>query len=362
MDAILNNMTEGLIILNSAREVEFMNPAARALYGAKSGDRCAELIYGRSTPCTSRDHACPTPDCPVEALLSGRQQVYQYETRDQKGRTLLVSMFPTAGEEGEKLIVVLLRDVSRESKLKRQLFLSERLATMGKMAAGIAHEINNPLSIIVNRIECIEQESRNRILPSGLVDDLTVIKNHASRISRITKSLLTCSRDSAMTLKPLDVNTIVREAVGLAGERLTKSESRIVSDLAEDLPAVMGDKDKLETVVLNLLNNAIDAVPPTYGMITVRTRKASGGENGGVEIVVTDNGVGVPPESLDKVFDPFYTTKPAGKGTGLGLFLSYGIVKEHGGDITVAPNNGQGSVFSILLPALARQVMSQEVL
>lgn len=360
MDAILNNMAEGLIIMNSACEVEFMNPAARTLYGASLGKRWADVIYSRVAPCTVGDRACPTPECPVEALLSGQCQVCQYEAKDLKGRTIQVGMVPTAGEGGERLIVVLLRDVSRESKLKRQLMLSEKLATMGKMAGGIAHEINNPLGIILNRIECIEREARGQGVPAGFLKDLDVIRNHASRIMRITKSLLTCSRDSAMTLKPLDANTIVRDAMDLAGERLSKARVRITSELAENLPAVMGDKDKIETVIGNLLDNAIDAVPASGGTVTVQTRKVSLSGNGGVEIAVSDNGPGVSPEFSERVFEPFYTTKPAGKGTGLGLFLCYAIVKEHKGEITVVPKQGGGSTFLVTLPGLETRVREDE--
>ncbi len=361
MDAILNNMAEGLIIMNSTCDIEFMNPAARTLYGMNMGKRWSNLLYGRVSPCTESDHACPTPDCPVGALLSGSRDVYQYETRDQKGRTLQVNMVPTAGEEGEGLIVVLLRDVSRESKLKRQLMLSEKLATMGKMAGGIAHEINNPLGIVLNRIECIEREARGQGVPAGFLKDLAVIRNHASRIVRITKSLLTCSRDSAMTLKPLDVNTIVKDAMALAGERLHKAGVRITSELAENLPAVMGDKDKIETVIGNLLDNAIDAVPASGGTVTVQTRNVTLSRSGGVEIAVSDNGPGVSPEFSERVFEPFYTTKPAGKGTGLGLFLCYAIVKEHKGEITVVPKReGRGSTFLVTLPGLETRVGEEE--
>ena len=359
-DAILSNMAEGLIILNNSHEVEFMNPAARALYGTSMGERCADLIYGRLRPCTDRDHACPTVDCPVDSLLHGRHEVYEYETKDLQGRTIQVGMVPTAGEGGEKLIVVLLRDVSRESKLKRRLMLSEKLATMGKMAGGIAHEINNPLGIVLNRIECIEREARGQGVPAGFLKDLAVIRNHASRIVRITKSLLTCSRDSAMTLKPLDVNTIVRDAVVLAGERLNKAGVRITSELAENLPAVMGDKDKIETVIGNLLDNAIDAVPASGGTVTVETRNVSLSGNDGVEIAVSDNGPGVSPEFSERVFEPFYTTKPVGKGTGLGLFLCYAIVKEHKGEITVIPKQGGGSTFLVTLPGLETRVGDEE--
>ncbi|MDA2911060.1 ATP-binding protein [Nitrospiraceae bacterium AH_259_D15_M11_P09] len=359
MDAILGNMAEGLVILNSKGEVEFMNPTARVLYGDCIGMRCAELFYGRTEPCTESDHACPTSECPKEALLSGRCQIHQFETRDQHGRVLQITMVPTASEAGEGLVVVLLRDVTQEAKLKRQLQLADKLATMGKMAAGIAHEINNPLGIIINRIECIERETRNQDIPTRLVGDLNSIKNHASRIARITKSLLACSRDSAMALKPFDINALVRDALVLVRERLTKLQAMCTLELSDDLPLVVGDKDQLETVVLNLLNNAIDALPPMRGMVSVRTRRASVEENGRVEITVSDNGNGIPADALDKVFDPFFTTKPAGRGTGLGLFLSYGIVKEHKGEITVTPNDGVGTTFVVTLPT--HEVRGREV-
>jgi len=228
------------------------------------------------------------------------------------------------------------------------------------MAGGIAHEINNPLGIVLNRIECIEREARGQGVPAGFLKDLAVIRNHASRIVRVTKSLLTCSRDSVMTLKPLDVNTIVRDAMDFAGERLNKAGVRITSELAENLPAVMGDKDKIETVIGNLLDNAIDAVPASGGTVTVETRNVSLSGNDGAEIAVSDNGPGVSPEFSERVFEPFYTTKPVGKGTGLGLFLCYAIVKEHKGEITVIPKQGGGSTFLVTLPGLETRVGEEE--
>jgi two-component system sensor histidine kinase HupT/HoxJ len=119
----------------------------------------------------------------------------------------------------------------------------------------------------------------------------------------------------------------------------------------------MGDKDKIETVILNLVNNAIDAVPQKGGAITVQTRRAAREQNGAVEIAVADNGSGLSPEAYDRLFEPFFTTKPAAKGTGLGLFLSYGIVREHKGEIVAMPNRqGSGSVFVVTLPGLEVRV------
>jgi signal transduction histidine kinase/HAMP domain-containing protein len=350
MDAVLGNMAEGLVILNRATKVVFMNAAAKEFYGEEHGTQCAKMFYGRLESCTNCKHPCMHAKCPLEELITGRRQIYQYETTDRVGRLLEITMVPTASEAGEGLVVVLMRDITQEAKLKRQVQLSDKLSTMGKMAAGIAHEINNPLGIVINRIECIERETQNRNLPEGLANDLNTIKTHASRIARITKSLLTGSRDSAMTLKALDVNAIIKGAIDLVKAGLRKSEVILTSDLLEDLPPVIGDKDKLETVILNLLNNAIDAAPLSGGAISITTRLVSFNGKQGVQIAVADNGSGILPKDLDKVFEPFFTTKPAKKGTGLGLFLSYGIVKEHKGEITVAPNNGAGSVFHVTLP------------
>ena len=360
MDAILGNMVEGLIILNSTGEVEFMNQAARALYGDTLGVRCRELIYGWGKSCTKCDHACPPLECPVVELVSGRRDIYQFDTKDQFGRLLEVTMVPTASEVGEGLVLMLLRDITQEAKLKRQLQLSDRLAAMGKLAAGIAHEINNPLGIMLNRIECIEGEFPNQSIPESLTNDLATIKAHASRISRITKSLLTCARESAPTLKPLDINAIIKNAVSLTGERLRNSSITLTTSLANDLAPVLGDKDKLETVFLNLLNNAIEAVLEGRGAIEVQSRRVSSDGPESVEVSVSDNGTGITPEALDKVFEPFFTTKPVGKGTGLGLFLSYGIVKEHKGEITAIANNGKGCTFVIILPAYTVSIREVE--
>ncbi len=240
------------------------------------------------------------------------------------------------------------------AKQMRKLELSERLASLGKVASGIAHEINNPLGIILNRIECMEAEAAQLLLPDELARDLAALRSQAERISRVTKSMLTLSRGAATTLKPLDLNCIVSACLAAAGERVTAHRVRLESKLDPDLPPVMGDRDRLETVVLNLVNNAIDAVQEDgyQGTVTVRTRQRRDEEGTWVEAIVSDNGPGIPDESLSRIFDPFFTTKAQGQGTGLGLFLSYGIVSEHRGRLE-ATNGEAGAIFTVSLPALA---------
>ncbi len=242
---------------------------------------------------------------------------------------------------------------SEVARQMRKVEISERLATLGKVASGIAHEINNPLGIILNRIECMEADAAQLPLPDELARDLAALRAQAERISRVTKSMLALSRGTATTLKPLDLNCVVRSCLVVAGERSSMQRIRLDSTLAPDLPPVMGDRDRLETVVLNLVNNAIDAAQGSAdpGLVTIGTGSRRTADGVWVELTVDDNGPGIPEEALDRIFDPFFTTKAVGQGTGLGLFLSYGIVAEHRGRLE-ATNGDGGARFTVSLPAL----------
>ncbi|MFO0699816.1 MAG: cache domain-containing protein [Nitrospira sp.] len=239
------------------------------------------------------------------------------------------------------------------TKHMRSLELAERLATLGKVASGIAHEINNPLGIILNRIECMEADAARSPISAEVRRDLLAVKAQAGRISRVTKSILTFSRGSVSTLKPVDVNCIVRACSDMASERILALSVRLECSLAPSLPPVMGDRDRLETVILNLINNGIDAVSQERinGVVTVRTRTAQMDGKPGIEVLVSDNGPGIPNDIIGRVFDPFFSTKPAGQGTGLGLFLAYGIVSDHRGRIEAKPGE-TGALFVVALPAL----------
>ncbi|MBL8072994.1 MAG: HAMP domain-containing protein [Nitrospira sp.] len=239
------------------------------------------------------------------------------------------------------------------TKHMRSLELAERLATLGKVASGIAHEINNPLGIILNRIECMEADAARSPISEEVRRDLLAVKAQAGRISRVTKSILTFSRGTVSTLKPVDVNCIVRSCLDMAGERISALSVRLECVLTQSLPPVMGDRDRLETVILNLINNGIDAVSQEgiNGVVTVRTSTAKIDGRLGIEVSVSDNGPGIPDEIIGRVFDPFFSTKPAGQGTGLGLFLAYGIVVDHRGRIEVK-NGATGARFVVALPAL----------
>ncbi|HJU04061.1 MAG TPA: ATP-binding protein [Nitrospiraceae bacterium] len=235
----------------------------------------------------------------------------------------------------------------------RRLEISERLAALGKVASGIAHEINNPLGIILNRIDCMEAEAAQWSLPDDVRQDLRAIRAQADRIVRVTQSMLTFSRGAATTLKPIDVNCVIRACLQMAGERVSARGVTMQSSLDPHLPPVMGDRVRLETVVINLINNAIDAVQPRGVQAVVRVTSSVGASSDDqwVTVTVADNGPGIPVDMMERIFEPFFTTKPAAQGNGLGLFLSYGIVAEHRGRLDVA-NGESGAVFTVWLPAL----------
>jgi len=247
------------------------------------------------------------------------------------------------------------------TKHMHSLELAERLATLGKVASGIAHEINNPLGIILNRIECMEADAAGSPMPEEVRRDLMAIKSQAERISRVTKSILTFSRGTVSTMKPIEVSCVVRTCIAIAGERVSALSVQLESVLAMSLPPVMGDRDRLETVILNLINNAIDAVSAlgADGVVKVRTATVQRNGQSWVEVTVSDNGPGIPPEIIDRVFDPFFSTKPVGQGTGLGLFLTYGIVSDHRGRIEVK-NGETGAIFLVALPIVGFITTTQE--
>jgi signal transduction histidine kinase len=229
------------------------------------------------------------------------------------------------------------------------------------VASGIAHEINNPLGIILNRIECMEVEAAQLRLSDEQQRDLLAIRTQADRISRITKSMLALSRGSATVLKPMDLNCVLRSCIEASKERAATKGVSIEAELAPGLPPIMGDRDRIETVMLNLINNAIDAaedgIPP--GLVTVRSEGCPGKEGNLVAVRISDTGPGIPEEMLGRIFDPFFTTKDEGQGTGLGLFLSYGIVADHRGRLEI--NNGRrGAVATISLPALVSVAESHQ--
>ena len=263
------------------------------------------------------------------------------------GVPIVIAVFLLTLVRARKLV-----DLQRETDGTRaQLEHAAKLASVGELAAGIAHEINNPLAVI-NEEAGLVKDLMDPTL-SGPVDYKTLapyldsIQESVFRCRDVTQKLLKFVRRSDIELQLHDANRIIDSVVdGLLGRELAVSDIEVVRNYDTTLPEVVTDRNQLQQVLLNLLNNAIDALEEKPGTISIETRQ----EGKWLHIAITDTGVGIPQEELGKIFLPFYTTKDVGKGTGLGLAVSYGIVKDFGGEISVESTPNVGSTFTVSLP------------
>jgi two-component system NtrC family sensor kinase len=229
---------------------------------------------------------------------------------------------------------------------------ASKLASVGRLASGVAHEINNPLAIINEKaglmkdiLEASEDQSRNREKFLGLINS---IFDSVSRCRTITHRLLGFSRRMDTAHELFDMNDAIREVLGFLDKEILFRNIRLDLVLAEDLPRVMSDRGQVQQVLLNIFNNALDALlEEKEGVITITTNA----EDQKIRVSVSDNGHGIPKDKLKKIFEPFYSTKEKSKGTGLGLFISYGIIKKLGGNILVESEVTKGTNFTIEIPA-----------
>jgi signal transduction histidine kinase len=223
----------------------------------------------------------------------------------------------------------------------------DKLVGLGEMYAGLTHEVNNPLGIVLARVRMLRAEALERGLDQGLIEDLDVIERHGARIGEIVRGLLTFARKEEMELRPADLKQILREALNLVERPFAKQGVRFRLELDEPLPALAASPSHLQHVFVNLLSNARDAMP-AGGTIGVRAYA----RDGKVLAEIRDSGTGIAPEARERLFEPFFTTKGVGKGTGLGLSVSFGIVRAHGGELVAEDAPGGGALFRVALPAL----------
>jgi len=245
----------------------------------------------------------------------------------------------------------------------RKLLQNDRLASLGQLAASVAHEINNPVSGVLNLSILLERLMVNGNFPIGREAEfrkyLAQISTETARVGRIVSDLLAFSRRSKPQRVPADLNKLVTSTLGLVGHKLKLINAQAVLDLQEDLPQVECDPSQIQQVILNLVLNGAQAMQAKGGgELRIRTRVIPRDET--VELCVSDTGEGIAPENLAKIFDPFFTTKAEGKGVGLGLAVLYGIVKAHDGEVEVSSQRNQGTSFTVTLPLKARIVASEQ--
>ena len=240
--------------------------------------------------------------------------------------------------------------IKRLESTQKQLIQSEKLNAMGQIAASIAHEVNNPLAGVLVYNKLLSKKLTNDALNKDeALDTLNKIESAVSHCSQVVQGLLDFTRQSEPIFAPLKMSEVIDQAISLIAHQAQMNGVEIVRKDAEDLSPVNGDIRQLKQVFLNLIINAIQAMPEG-GTVTVTT----GSDNNRVSVSIKDTGRGIEPENIEKLFTPFFTTKESGKGVGLGLAVSQGIIERHGGSIEVTSTIGVGSTFTVFLPFVAK--------
>ncbi len=247
------------------------------------------------------------------------------------------------------LIVEAFNRMIKELELRQEQLLQERkLAAVGTLTSGIAHELNNPLNNISLTVESLIEEL-DELNKEESIEMLHEVLGEVERASSVVKNLLEFSRrKKSQAFELIDLADIIDATIRLVQNQLTLSNIRLKKHIPENIPKINGNSDSLKQVFVNLFFNAIQAMPEGGSLTVV----VSQGARGFVSVQVADTGVGIPQDVMDRIFDPFYTTKPVGIGTGLGLSIVYGIVKKHGGHIEVQSEQGKGTTFTVFLPAV----------
>ena len=319
---------------------QILGRSVRELYGAEAGARTEAVI--------------------AQALATGEMQRIEYSMDMPQGSSEFEARIVASGPDE---VVAIVRDVTETKLLQARLALADRMAALGTLSAGVAHEINNPLTYILIGIESVLKELRRRgpDQPMGarldvLVERLQGAMEGARRVRRIVSDLRTFGRADEEEERLIDPRVVLDAAASMVDSQI-RYRARLLRDY-EDVPQILGNHDRLVQVFVNLLLNAAQAVGEgETSRNFIRLGTSSDGE-GGVVIEVEDSGEGIPGADLGRIFDPFFTTKPIGEGTGLGLWVCHSIVTGHGGSITVQSRRGEGTTFRVLLPAARRLVES----
>jgi two-component system NtrC family sensor kinase len=282
---------------------------------------------------------------------TGRMEVIEVESMDDDGqpRYHRISKIPMRLDDTEVTHVITIgEDVTSWKAVQQQIAQTERLAAVGQLAAGVMHEINNPLATIG---ACVEALSLRSVEPQMFEEYLRIIESELARCKNIVDGLLDFSRPKTRVKRDVELNQIVEDALFLVKHHDKFKRINLVRELRHGLPTVRANAEQLIQVFLALMLNAIDAMEGE-GVLTVRTR-GNPERSDEVMVELEDTGAGIPREDLPKIFEPFFTSKQPGRGTGLGLSICYGIVQQHGGRILVDSQVGQGSLFQVLLPGVS---------
>ncbi|HTU33142.1 MAG TPA: ATP-binding protein [Candidatus Acidoferrum sp.] len=343
---ILNNTPNMILLLDTAGVITYANRRCFEA-GYQEKDLLGRHVMDMVAP-SYRAVPAQALDCALQGTAVENVEI-PLDHKDRGHRQFSASFSPIRDDSGAATsIVVVMTDVTDAADLQAKLMQTEKMAALGQLVSGVAHEVNNPLTAIVGFTDLLLE---NPAVPEAAKEELRVILEQAQRTRVIVHDLLSFARQTPPRREPLHVNAVVRQTLKLRAYDFSNHGVEVIERYEEDLPVVLGDPHQLQQVFLNIVNNAYDAVRETTkpGKIEIVTAR----HNGGLEITFRDNGPGI--SRPDRIFDPFFTTKEVGKGTGLGLSICYGIIRSHQGEI-FANNNvgGVGCTFVIHLPVAAK--------
>ena len=354
---VIQNITDGIIGMDSELRIRTWNRAMVERYGIAESEVLGRPLF-EAFPALEREGLGKE----LNRLLSGERRTFslrnfEHETV-RRGRVVLNirgSALRGSTDQVEGAVLAI-EDMTDRMSLEREVQQAEKLAVVGQLAAGIAHQIGTPLNVISGSAEYLMMEwGADRRRPQ----ELEIIVAQTDRITKLIQQLLNFARPARMSLQSLKLHDLLRDVLGLTEHQIAKERIAIKTDFQPDLPAITGDENQLEQAFLNIVVNAWHAMP-TGGTLTIQTRSApmvdrlrrtGRATSAGVEVSIADTGIGIPAEHLPRIFDPFFSTKGVGKGTGLGLAITRRIVEDHHGIIEVASEEGRGTTFTIRLPA-----------
>ncbi|MDD5067691.1 MAG: ATP-binding protein [bacterium] len=355
-DTIIATMPDALVLLDSEGKIQLVNNALLAMLGY-SRDELKNRHLDVLLKNPDKDKKPEIMDLICQNGFRNRE-ITLVSGADRE-IPVLASASQIRDEEGELVgSLIIAHDIREIKQLESRLLQTSKMTAIGQLAGGVAHELNNPIGVILG----FAQSVTNRIKPEDpLYMPLKSIERESLRCKNLIGNLLTFSRVSRTSEEETDINTLLDETMSLIEAQSRVSNIRLIREYAEQLPKIKVNRNQIQQVIVNLINNAMDAISGA-GNVTITTNRYPAGkqagkgtdgktaENGYLEIKVRDTGAGIRKENLDKIFEPFFTTKEVGKGTGLGLSLCYEIIKKHNGNIQVESEPGKGSTFIILLP------------
>ncbi|MFA5833678.1 MAG: PAS domain S-box protein [Bacteroidota bacterium] len=329
-------------ITSTEGKMIFVNPAFEHITGYTR----AELIGENPNKLNSGKHGKDFWKKVWTKINTGQQWVGQIQNRKKNGELFYTELVISPIVDEKKKVIGFLgahRDITEQKILERQVVRSQKMETFGTLAAGIAHEVGNPLTSISSLVQVVQRQTEDDFVQ----EKLELVKNQINRISKIIRELVDFARPSTHEVKDVSTNLVVREALNIVQYGKKARTIKFNVALVDDLPFVSAVHDQILQVFLNILMNAVDAsMGNPDSSISVLTKQS----DEKVEISISDNGTGIAEHHLSKVFDPFFTTKEVGKGTGLGLWVSLGIIRNFGGDIHVESELGKGTTFIVRLP------------